>query len=117
MTDFKQLVVWQKSMELAQAVYSLSTLLPKNEAYGLSSQIRRCAVSIPSNISEGYGRKTRGEYLQFLSISSGSACELETQLVLLERIYGLDVGCELSTLVEVQKMLAVLQSKLRASKP
>lgn len=113
MASFKELTVWQKSIELAELVYELSLLLPKDEIYGIVSQMRRCSVSVPSNISEGYGRKTRGEYLQFLSVASGSTCELETQLILVEKIYRLDCERQLSLLNEVQRMLSVLQTKLR----
>ena len=79
---FKDLVVWQKSFQLTREVYKTTEAFPKNEIYGLSQQMRRAAVSIPSNISEGYGRRHNKEYIQFLSISYGSLCELETQYLL-----------------------------------
>lgn len=81
-TSFKDLIVWQKSYGLVLEIYRLTDLFPKHEMYGLAQQIRRAAVSIPSNISEGYGRKYNKEYRQFLSIAYGSLCELETQYLL-----------------------------------
>ena len=80
--SFKDLIVWQKSYDLVKDVYQLTKEFPKCETYGLSSQMRRSAVSIPSNISEGYGRQYNKEYKQFLSVSYGSLCELETQYLL-----------------------------------
>jgi len=75
--DYKDLHVWQKAMELARQVYKLTSLFPKEEVYGLTSQIRRSAVSIPSNIAEGSSRSGTKEFLQFLSIARGSDAELE----------------------------------------
>ena len=80
--NYKDLKVWQKSYELCLKIYRLTAKFPKEERYGLTSQIRRAAVSIPSNIVEGYGRKTTADYLRFLYIAYGSICELETQLLL-----------------------------------
>src|SRR5258706_16194206 len=88
-TSFKYLIVWQKAMELSEKIYHLTSELPKEEMYGLSSQIRRSAVSIPSNIAEGNKRGTRKDYCQFLKMASGSAAELETQLIILKKIYKL----------------------------
>lgn len=82
LSSFKELIVWQKSMELARIVYKVSIHFPKEEQYGLTSQLRRCAISIPSNISEGYARKSRKEYLQFYAIAYGSVSELQTQIIL-----------------------------------
>ena len=84
--DFKDLLVWQKAMDLAEMVYALVKLLPKDEQFELSSQIRRAAVSIPSNIAEGQGRKSNREFIRFLSIARGSRAELETQLMLAQRL-------------------------------
>ena len=78
-SSYKELVAYQKAYKLVLDVYRISKSLPHEELYGLTSQIRRCAVSIPSNIAEGYMRGTR-EYVQFLKIALGSAAELETQL-------------------------------------
>ena len=78
--SFRDLQVWQKSMELTIAIYRLTQGFPREETYGLISQLRRCSVSIPSNIAEGHGRSNRREFRQFLRISRGSNCELQTQL-------------------------------------
>ena len=80
--SFKDLIVWQKSYELVLEIYKMTGSFPKSEIYGLSQQMRRAAVSIPSNIAEGYGRKHKTEYNQFLSIAYGSLLELETQFLL-----------------------------------
>ena len=80
MKDYRELVVWQKSIQLVKEVYLLTNLLPKEELFGLSSQLRRAAVSVPSNIAEGYGRNSRQDYLRFLNIARGSTYEVETQI-------------------------------------
>ena len=80
MKTFRDLLVWQKSMNFVTEIYQDSKKLPKHESYGLISQIRRCAVSIPSNIAEGYGRHSTKEYIHFLRIASSSLYELQTQL-------------------------------------
>ena len=111
--SFKELIVWQKSMTLVKLVYQVSRKLPTEERYGLASQMQRCAVSIPSNIAEGNKRSTVKDYTQFLRTASGSAAELETQLLLVKDVYNLDVSKELSLLEEIQKMLQVMKSKLQ----
>jgi four helix bundle protein len=78
--SFRDLTVWQRSMQLTVAVYRLTQKFPREEIYGLTSQIRRCAVSVPSNIAEGHGRLNTGEYRQFLGIARGSNFELQTQI-------------------------------------
>ena len=80
--NYKELKVWQKSYQLCLEMYKTTKTFPKNEGFGLTSQMRRAALSIPSNIAEGYGRKTTPDYLRFLYIAYGSTCELETQLLL-----------------------------------
>ena len=80
--NYKELKVWQKSYELCLELYRATKVFPKEEIYGLASQIRRSAVSIPSNIAEGYGRKTTADYVRSLYIAYGSVCELETQTML-----------------------------------
>lgn len=80
--NFKELKVWQKSYQLCLEIYKVTKAFPKNEEFGLTSQMRRAAVSIPSNIAEGYGRKTTPEYIRFLYIAYGSICELETQVLM-----------------------------------
>jgi four helix bundle protein len=88
--DYRDLVAWQKAMALAEAVYRETATLPLEERYGLTSQMRRAAVSIPSNIAEGQGRRSSDdEFVRFLAIALGSVCELETQLELAERLHML----------------------------
>ncbi len=83
--SFKDLIVWQKSYKLVLEIYTITKDFPKPETYGLPQQMRKAAVSIPSNIAEGYGRKHKAEYNQFLSIAYGSLLELETQFFFSER--------------------------------
>ena len=78
--SYRDLIVWQKSMDLVKEIYSITKALLKEEQYGLTSQIRRSSISIPSNIAEGYGRHSTNDYLRFLQITSGSLYELQTQL-------------------------------------
>ena len=80
--NYKDLKVWQRSYELCLEIYRVTKGFPKEERYGLTSQIRRAAASVPSNIAEGYGRKTTPEYIKFLYVAYGSNCELETQILL-----------------------------------
>jgi len=83
---YRDLLVWQKAMDLVDAVYRLTRGFPREEIYGLTSQVRRAAVSIPSNIAEGHGRRTCRHFLHFLSIARGSIKELETQLLIAQRL-------------------------------
>ncbi len=85
--NFRDLVAWQKGIELAEKIYEISQKFPKEETYGLAAQIRRAAVSIPSNIAEGHGRSSDGDFVRFLSIAVGSLREVETQLVLSQRLH------------------------------
>jgi four helix bundle protein len=80
--SYKELKVWQKAYELCLDIYRLTRTFPKEEQYNLTTQVRRAAVSIPSNIAEGYGRKTKPDYMRSLYIAYGSTCELETQIML-----------------------------------
>ena len=80
--NYKDLKVWQKAYQLCVKIYKITKRFPKEEIYGLTSQLRRSAVSVPSNIAEGYGRQTTKEYIQALYIAYGSNCELETQILL-----------------------------------
>src|SRR5579863_676148 len=89
--SFKNLVVWQRAVELSLAIYKLTESFPSSERFGLTNQLRRASVSVASNIAEGYGRSTRGEYIQFLGHARGSNCELQTQLVIAS---GLRMGTE-----------------------
>ncbi|ADW69949.1 four helix bundle protein [Granulicella tundricola] len=87
--SYKDLIVWQRAIQMTLAVYKLSAAFPKDETYGLTSQIRRASVSVASNIAEGYGRGSRGEYRQFLGIARGSNCEVQTQLFIARELgYG-----------------------------
>jgi four helix bundle protein len=106
--SFRDLIVWQRSIELCVAVYEFSRGFPSDELYGLRSQLRRASVSIPSNIAEGSGRRSKGEYLQFLGLASGSNYEVQTQLVIARELhFGEEPkrGRCLSLSVEVEKML------------
>lgn len=111
MATFKGLLVWQKSMDLARLVYETTASYPSEEKFGLVSQLRRCAVSIPSNITEGHGRDSFNERVHFLYISSGSSNELETQIIL-SRDFGFidEVAFQELTRLndEVSKMLSSL---------
>ena len=107
MHDFQELKVWQKSMDIAEKVYKLSSPFPIEEKYSLTSQIRRSAVSIALNIVEGAGRNTNGEFKNFLGIANGSSNELYTQLILayrLDLVSDTNVNLILRELTEVQKM-------------
>jgi len=88
--NYSELLVWQKAMDLVQLVYRMTALFPKEEVYGLSMQLRRAAVSIPSNVAEGQGRRTTREFLRFLSIAHGSLRELETQVAISRRLDYID---------------------------
>lgn len=117
LSSYKELIVWQKSMELARLVYAVTKQYPKEEIYGLTSQVRRAAVSIPSNIAEGYARKSSKEYIQFYSIAYGSVLELQTQLILCHD-FGYIHDNKYSTIEllseEVSKMLHSMILKLNA---
>ena len=89
--SFMDLVVWQRAVELSTEIYRLTANYPKSEQFGLVNQMRRASVSIASNIAEGYGRSTRGEYLQFLGYARGSKCELQTQIVIAKSL-GFSAG-------------------------
>lgn len=111
--SFKDLVVWQRSVELAQSIYQAADLLPQREAFGLRSQMCRAAISIPSNIAEGRRRGTRKDFLHFLRIADGSAAELETQIIIAEKVYPRsDFERARKLLVETQKMLGGMIKRL-----
>ena len=110
----KDLIVWQKSIELVEEIYKLTRKFPKSEIYGLSSQMQRAAVAIPSNIAEGAKRGHRAEYTQFVSIANGSAAELETQLILTRRLFPkLNTIRAIGLTEEVLKMLHVMLHSLK----
>lgn len=113
----KELFVWQKSVELTVYIYNLTDQFPKNEIFGLTSQMRRASVSIPSNIAEGRSRNTRKDFIQFLKIAQGSCSELETQLEISRKLsFGknLDYNKIDNLLTEIQKMLSSMVFKLKA---
>jgi four helix bundle protein len=114
-SSYRSLVVWQKSFDLSFAIYHLTKDFPDSERYGLTSQMRRSAVSIPSNIAEGYGRGTKVSFHQFLRIAYGSAAELETQLLLAEKLGYYKEGGEQELLKEVMKMINAILAKEKES--
>lgn len=114
MHNYKQLDVWNKGIELASHIYTLTNKFPKEEKFGIISQMRRCAVSISSNIAEGAGRHSDSEFRQFLNISFGSCSELETQLIISKNLNYLSKGdfdSVISELTEIQKMIYTLIRK------
>jgi four helix bundle protein len=115
--SYRELLVWQKAMELALLVYRLTEGFPRREVYGLAAQIRRAGVSVPSNIAEGYGRGSRKEYVQFLSIAQGSLKELETQIIVAGRLTYATPAQTARVLAEAEvvgKMLGGLIRSLKA---
>ena len=115
MQDLKELTVWNKSMDLVIEVYQIAGLLPREELFVLSDQMRGAAISIPSNISEGYGRNALKDYVRFLNIARGSKNELETQLFLCVRlnyISNVEIIKALALCEEIGKMLNSLIKKL-----
>jgi four helix bundle protein len=119
MKTHKDLIVWQKGIELVKLVYRVTQSYPHEEIFGLTAQIRRCVVSIPSNIAEGCGRQSDKELLHFLHISLGSASELETQLIISKELSFLsqDNFETLSSLNnEIIKMLAALSNQIKKTR-
>lgn len=118
MQSHRDLLVWQKAMDLVVAIYRITQAFPKSEVYGLASQMQRASVSIPSNIAEGHSLKQTGAYLRHLAIASGSLAELETQLEISYRLGYLspDGKCVLRQANEIGKMLFGLRHSLQ-SKP
>ena len=115
MHNFEKLKIWQKAMDIAVEVYEISSLLPLDEKFNLIHQIRKCAVSIPSNIAEGAGRNYNKEFIQFLGIANGSTFELITQLILAKRLNLIDqekVQPIIEKLIEVSNMNFAFQKSL-----
>lgn len=111
----KDLLVWQRSMDLVETVYRLTGSFPATEQWGLISQMRRAAISVPSNIAEGYGRQATGEYRHHVSFARGSLLELETQILLARRLkylQAVDAEPVLKEIDQISRMLATLVSKL-----
>jgi four helix bundle protein len=117
--SYRELIVWQRSIDWVEKIYRVSKNWPQEERFGLTSQIRRAAVSVPSNIAEGAGRTGTGEFLQFLSGASGSLAEVETQLILSHRLEIL-AEAEFEPLMaeaeEIGKMLSGLKRSLRSKR-
>ena len=110
--SYRDLIVWQKSMQLVREIYIETKNFPKEEMYGLVSQIRRCAISIPSNIAEGRGRNSDKEFIRFLQISLGSVYELQTQLESsLQLNYTNNIDDLLDLSIEIEKMINTLITK------
>jgi four helix bundle protein len=117
--NYKDLLVWQKGYKLCLDIYKASKIFPKDEQYILVPQIRRAAVSIPSNTAEGYGRKSTKEYIQSLYIAYGSLCELETQILLANDLEYLDTdrfGAIQGAIEEVERMLKALIRSLEGKR-
>jgi four helix bundle protein len=118
--SYRDLLVWQKAMDVVVESYRIASLLPNTETYGLISQIRRAAVSIPANIAEGHGRDHLGDYLHHLSIANGSLMELETHILILSRLSYLpsnEIERVLVMTTEVSKMIAGLSRSLKKPVP
>ena len=114
-SDFRELKVWQKAVDLAIEVYSLTSQLPKEEKFALSDQMRRAAVSVPSNIAEGHGRDSSKEFVRFLSMSRGSLRELSTQLEISYRLQFIEKTKMIEVnerITEIDKMITSLATKL-----
>jgi four helix bundle protein len=115
--NYKHLIVWQKAVELVTDIYRATSSFPASELYGLVSQLRRSAVSIPSNVAEGQGRATKGEFLQFLGHARGSLCELETQIIIAGKLGYISTETEgrlSSEITEVARILNGLLTSLGA---
>ena len=113
--NYRELIVWQKSMDLVVLIYQSSRSFPKEELYGLTSQIRRAAVSIPSNIAEGQSRQSTAEFRNFLSIAQGSRAEVETQIMIANRLGYLSPQVTeqvLNLTEEIKRMIYSLIAKL-----
>ncbi|MBM7557064.1 four helix bundle protein [Halanaerobacter jeridensis] len=114
MKNHKELVVWQKAVDLVKIIYELTGDFPKSEEYGLSNQLRRAAVSVPSNIAEGAGRRSKKDFVWFLDIAMGSLSELETQLIIAKKLDYID-DIKSDKLVEIKKMLLGLIKAVKSS--
>lgn len=116
MHNLKELKIWSKAIDLSVEVYKATSNFPKEEIYGLTSQIKRSAISIPSNISEGAGRNSNKEFIHFLGIANGSSYELQTQLIIsnkLNLISGETLESLLKPIEEIQKMTYTFQNTLQ----
>ncbi|WP_217903397.1 four helix bundle protein [Flectobacillus sp. BAB-3569] len=115
--SFRDLLVWQKSMNLVTDIYQLTRNFPQAEMFGLTSQLRRASISIPSNIAEGYGRNTSKGYLRYLQIALGSLYEIQTQLEIASNLHFLEIfdfNKMISLCLEIERMLTSLIAKIKA---
>ena len=112
--SYRDLRVWQLAMDLAELCYRITRRFPKDELYGLTSQLRRAGASVPANIAEGHGRNSRGEYIQFLRVAQGSLKELETHVLLAQRI-GLAESKDVSGILDASEVLGkMLRALIRS---
>jgi len=119
MKTFRDLIVWQKAMQLVTDTYQITLNFPKEELYGLTSQIRRCSISIPSNMAEGYGRNSTEDYLRFLKISRGSLYELQTQIEIAFNLHYIkkdDFDRMNEAGREIERMVSSLITKINQAK-
>jgi len=111
----QELRVWQQSMDLVEQIYSITKTFPDDERYGLISQMRRCAVSVPSNIAEGAARGSTQEFIRFLYISQGSLSELETQILIANRLnYLSDISVNINSIQQISSQLGGLIKHLKS---
>lgn len=103
--NFRELKIWKDSIEIVKSIYLLTSELPDDEKFGLKSQLQRCAVSVPSNIAEGSGRSTNKDFRNFLNISLSSSYELETQLIIVNELFKIEIVELIEKLHEVQRMI------------
>jgi len=114
--NYRELIVWQKAMDLVELVYQATKAFPKEELYGLTNQVRRAAVSIPSNIAEGQARQSTAEFKNFLSIAQGSRAEVETQIMIAQRLHYISqqqTDQILALSEEIKRMMYSLTAKLK----
>ena len=112
--SYRDLKVWQLAMDLAELCYRTTRRFPKDELYGMTSQIRRAAASVPANIAEGHGRNSRGEYIQFLRVAQGLLKELETHLLLAQRVGLTDENAVVPTLNKSETLGKMLRALIRS---
>lgn len=106
--DFKELEIWKKGIELVKEIYALTDKFPNNELYGLVSQMRRSAVSVPSNIAEGFRRRHSKEFKQFLNIALGSLAELETHIIISKELHYIDSGSDTKALEFIDHIIRMI---------
>lgn len=115
--SYRELLIWQKSIQVVTNIYKLTRDFPKEELFGITSKMRRCAISIPSNIAEGFGRNSQGDFKRFLNISLGSTYELQTQIEISQNLEYLNTENYkylMESCVELEKMMNSLVSKIKA---